>query len=98
MADNVHKNFCTHPELLHAIVNTALVLIDVGPRVPGRTKGGDVALGRLRDAVEPHEHNLERRTTRCQNRAFEAQLLTTCTTTIKSNIYRDTSSEWWPST
>ena len=45
-----------HPELLHAVVDTALVLVDVGPRVARRAEGWHVALRRLRDAVELEEH------------------------------------------
>ena len=44
-----------HPELLHAVVDAALVLVDVGPSVTGGAKGGDIAPGGLRDALEPHE-------------------------------------------
>ena len=59
----------THPELLDAIVNAALVLVDVGPGIAGRAKRGHVALGRLGDTVKleeehclhsskrPHGHN-----------------------------------------
>ena len=45
----------THPELLHAVVDTALVLVDVGPGVAGGAKGGNIALRGLGDAVELHE-------------------------------------------
>jgi len=45
-----------NPELLHAVVDAALVLVDVGPRLAGRAHRGHVALGRLRDAVKSDEH------------------------------------------
>ena len=45
----------SNPKLLHAVVDAALVLVDVGPSVTGGAKGGDIALGGLRDALEPHE-------------------------------------------
>ena len=50
-----------YPELLYAVVDAALVLVDVGPRLPGRAQRGHVALGRLRDPVKlsekPHSEN-----------------------------------------
>ena len=46
----------THPELSNAVVDAALVLVDVGPGVAGSTKGGDIAFWGLRNAAEPGEH------------------------------------------
>jgi len=46
----------THPELGNAVVDAALVLVDVGPGVAGSTKGGDIAFWGLRNAAEPGEH------------------------------------------
>ena len=47
---------CTaYPELLHAIVDAALVLVDVGPGVAGGALWGDVPRRGLGDAVEPSE-------------------------------------------
>jgi len=46
----------THPELGDAVVDAALVLVDVGPGVAGSTKGGDIAFWGLRNAAEPGEH------------------------------------------
>ena len=44
-----------HPELLHAIINTAFVLVDVGPCVAGGALRRDVPRRGLRDAVQPRE-------------------------------------------
>ena len=48
-------------ELLHAVIDAALVLVDVGPGVPGRTHGRDVAIGGFGDPtrssrIQTHEH------------------------------------------
>jgi hypothetical protein len=47
----------THPKLLHAVVDAALVLVDVGPGVARGAKGGHVALGRLGDTVKLEEEH-----------------------------------------
>jgi len=47
-------------ELLHAVVDAALVLVDVGPSVPGRAHRGHVARGGrgdpARSSIKTHEH------------------------------------------
>lgn len=46
-----------YPKLLHAVVDAALVLVDVRPGIPGGTKRRHVALGRLGDAVETRKEH-----------------------------------------
>jgi hypothetical protein len=43
-------------KLLNAIINAALVLVDVSPGGPRSAKRGDIASGGLRDSIEANEH------------------------------------------
>jgi hypothetical protein len=48
-----------HRELLHAVVDAPLVLVDVGPGVARGTKRGDIArrgLGDPASSIQTHEH------------------------------------------
>ncbi len=46
----------SHLELLNAIINTALVLVDIGPSRPRRAKGRDITRGGLGNSVKANEH------------------------------------------
>ena len=43
-------------KLLNAIINAALVLVDVSPSGPRSAKRGDIASGGLGDSIEANEH------------------------------------------